>query len=762
MLSSTISELATLRKQVGERVEKANLATAWRFEEHAVAAGAPPDEQYLGIAASCDLYVLIIASQQSDATQAEYHEAYRDNPEKVLPFFLGNGSASVTGFRAVIDSRHTRVSRPSIAELVEPITEAILATISTGKVVRPLLLADVDRRIERARTAIANVPLVLEPRIVANGADYPAADVIGSGRRVALAGIGGSGKTMTAAITARRAASDGRTLPVYVAPSEGTTEPMELIRQRLEAARFLASDDLLERWGAEGRVMLVVDSVEGLTAIARRRLMGGITRWAERFPRCSVVVTARRFSALELPEFVRVEAAPLSEAQMRDLTQAIGLAGRPLRFSAQVRDIGRWPMWATALLVYGTEARTGLELLQRLVDARLHTAGMSSPVEAEELRAAARFVASDQWPAMASGVPETLERIRRWHEEPAAAAKFPPRPAADVLLRLGEAALLEVGDDAAFPHRLMATILAAEYAVEETGRALSADQELAPFVAALADDDAHADLLRRLLGAHDIFVLARYLRLSPPQHRTIDLDADVRRLAAANRLWSSTGGELDVVFGDTWIATRPADVFRVDRCENEGFAEWRSKTDQPIELWSPLPFEEHSPEFIAAVQVLSRFRSQVLALDPGGDPTRKMSPNRVQALTSNRVELSTEVVEALRRQRQAHYELLDSLGMREAAGLRPPEGEPRATIWTPQQAEPLVHIVWEGDRPSVDLVPSAPAPVQGSTGSLARLLGADPRAAAYEAMKRDIEAELGCRLGARTWSRPELVPAWAW
>jgi hypothetical protein len=155
MLSSTIGELATLRAEVGRGVEEAGVATAWRFEVHAVAEGSPPEEQYLGIATMCDLYIVIISSQQSDATEAEYQSAYADNPDKILAFFVGDGTPAVAEFRALIESRHTRVQRPTADALVDPITNAILEAVSTGRMVRPSLLLGLDQRIDRARTAIA-------------------------------------------------------------------------------------------------------------------------------------------------------------------------------------------------------------------------------------------------------------------------------------------------------------------------------------------------------------------------------------------------------------------------------------------------------------------------------------------------------------------------------------------------------------------------------------------------------------------------------
>jgi hypothetical protein len=128
----------------------------------------------------------------------------------------------------------------------------------------------------------------------------------------------------------------------------------------------------------------------------------------------------------------------------------------------------------------------------------------------------------------------------------------------------------------------------------------------------------------------------------------------------------------------------------------------------------------------------------------------------------NNAELATRVLAAVEGRRRAHYKLLDALGVRDVVALRPPEGAPHVAIWTPAHGEPLVQVMWGRDRPVVDVMAPDCAPALGKTGLLGNLLGVEPRAAAYADMKRDIEAELGCRLGAQTWSRPELVPAWAW
>ena len=259
MLSSTISELSDVRDAVSTTVESAGLATAWRFEVHAASAGAPSDEQYLGIARTCDLYVVIVAAQQSEATEAEYRAAYEDNPEKVLAFFLGEGSAEVEEFKTQLETRHTRITRQGLESLVPEIGRSIQEYLESGKIIRRHLLEDIDRRIERPRTLVTDLPMLLEPRIRSDEQEGYARDLISREARIVLTGIGGAGKSLCAATTARRLSSDRRMLPMFLPVSFGATDLGQMIVGKLTSVRFEASEQLLHRWAAEGRLTIVVD-----------------------------------------------------------------------------------------------------------------------------------------------------------------------------------------------------------------------------------------------------------------------------------------------------------------------------------------------------------------------------------------------------------------------------------------------------------------------------------------------------------------------
>ena len=211
MFSSTILELLDVREQAAQRIDQSGVAQSWRYEVHAVAAGASASEQYVGMARACDLFVLIVASDASAATEAEYLAAYDDNPEKILVFYVGDGSADVRPFRRQLDDRHARVQRETSNELVDPIAAAVIDVIRTGKILRPALLARLDERIERARTLVSQVPVLLLPLLEdSNGSKVTLPSLMGTDLQLALSGIGGSGKSMSAYILARTNSSDGR------------------------------------------------------------------------------------------------------------------------------------------------------------------------------------------------------------------------------------------------------------------------------------------------------------------------------------------------------------------------------------------------------------------------------------------------------------------------------------------------------------------------------------------------------------------------
>jgi hypothetical protein len=762
MMSSTIRELEAVRAQVAARIDAAGAASSWLFEKHAVAAGAPPEEQYLGMARSCDLYVLIVAEQQSDATEEEYDEAFKDNPEKVLVFFLGDGGADVATFRELLQNRHTRVKKDAAAELTESITSAVLDAVNTGKLVRPTLLKALCDRIEVGRRLISDVPL-LDPHVIAGNDRARAMEVLKPGAHIALCGMGGAGKSLSAAISARSIADDQRTLPIVVQPTPTSTALLPLITAAVNAVRYDAGPETLHRWAHEERVFLIVDAIENVAGPERRQLMESIATWTRQYPRCGVVVCARRFADDELADFARVSAAPLNEEQEGQILASLGVGVSDITFPPQVADIAHWPMWFVLLIQLGPSAQTGLDLLQRLVDARLETAKMTSQTELLELRSAAGAVADGLWPTTEGDTRVAIDAIEAWAQDQATRRKFTERPADDVLARLGRAGLLEVGTTVAFPHRLLATILASEHVAANPELMVGVDQELAPFVAALVDDDKHRDQVLSLLSVHDVVTLARYVRLSRPIRRESTTATDGERLADAFKLLSKQSS-LAVLSGPGWVAWRPARE-RSARVatEDKEYLDWANESDIPISLWPAQPFCGRTPEFLAASEVLARFRLRALSLQPLGDRWMRMPENEVERLLLSRDELTPILISRLKIRRDIQNELVEQLRLPDGYAFGAPLGEPRVRVWISRAGAAYANVEWGATTPTVEYYDVDPVyPREYSLEQLDVLLSADPAAAVYHDLVDHVQRQIGFRLDSQSWGQPELIAAWAW
>jgi len=145
-VSSAIDGLEDLRERVYEEIRALHLADAWLFEFHAVAAGSPPEDQYLAAARSCDVFVLLVGDEARPGTIAEYEVAVADNPAKVLPFVYGAATASSAELRARLRDSHAYKRLRSLEELSGVVAGAVGAYLETGSIARPGLLTRLEER----------------------------------------------------------------------------------------------------------------------------------------------------------------------------------------------------------------------------------------------------------------------------------------------------------------------------------------------------------------------------------------------------------------------------------------------------------------------------------------------------------------------------------------------------------------------------------------------------------------------------------------
>lgn len=263
-ISSSIHEFESVRPKIESRISRSGAVDSWRFESHAVAAGTGPEAQYLEFAKTCDLFVLVIGSEESSATLAEYEEAFFDNPQKILPFFYGSASAGVREFRSLIDSRHTRVATRTSEELTSRIGAAVEEAIAVGTPITRLMseafqyrLAQLDRFVD------LTIPQSFVPMVEESSSTLARPEGLGRAierlGHVVLEGPGGAGKTFASLVQLLRWSNDleKHRLPLFLRAGPDAQTAPTLVKDAFDSFRFSPGDELVERYGREGRLNLV-------------------------------------------------------------------------------------------------------------------------------------------------------------------------------------------------------------------------------------------------------------------------------------------------------------------------------------------------------------------------------------------------------------------------------------------------------------------------------------------------------------------------
>ncbi|MBI4882996.1 MAG: DUF4062 domain-containing protein [Actinobacteria bacterium] len=762
MISSTIGELEAERTQIAELLEAADLADGWLFELHATAAGQPAEAQYLDMARSCDIYVVIVAAQRSEATEAEYHAAYLDNPRKIMPFFIGEFADATAQFRSLIEARHVRVHRHGLDELAAAVVAAITEHICSGEIVRPTLLASVDERLRRSERAVmTSMPIGFVPMVSASPRTHdeegaaeprPATCLPSDVQRIVLEGLGGAGKSYSALAVLRSAAGNDR-LPIVIQPMNSASSIEDLSTAALEAVRFFPGTALLHQLAHKGHIGIVVDGVDALALSDRRIFLDDVDRFATQFPRCLIVCCVRRTLPEELPSFSRFMPAPLSDEQVADMFAALDVP-RVSSFPKQVEDLARWPLWAWALIEVGTTAPTGLVLLQQLLDHRITTSGSYSPVERDLLTRAAGQLAFDAWPATSLSAVRALDVLQAWAATSSIMGRFVVPPAETVLQRLSAAGIVQLTPDVAMAHPLFATYLGAQHAatVGPMTDAMANDPEFAIFTAALSD--AHDDKVGILLR-HGPVGQARYMRLVPEMPREATPD-DAGAFTAAVAVL--TGKNLQCIVTQEWTAWRESTDSTIATIDDVG--SWLN--DANVVFVAGNAFTRRTPVDIAAMESLADFKEQIGRQRPNGPAFDRPSTKELKALRKlARLDLDELMMQAGADWRREWRRQAAAMKVDMIAEIAIDDGEPQITAIERWPDDPLIRIRW-GDSASVTWTGKEQVAGMWGLQPLANFLDPGRDSRIYEDVARQVEQALGCSFSSQSWSRPELVAAWAW
>ncbi|HEX6394676.1 MAG TPA: DUF4062 domain-containing protein [Acidimicrobiales bacterium] len=760
MISSTIGELAAEREAINSALDGLSLADGWLFEFHATAAGETAEEHYLAVASSCDLYVVIVAGQGSEATEAEYQAAYADTSRKILPFFVGEPTKDTESFRSLIESRHVRVHRGDHSDLASAVVNAIAASVRSGEIVRSGLLEELDELLRRRERVVReDLPLGFV-RYLHSAADQAgehhsvaATSIADLEVNVVLEGIGGSGKTYTALATLRRHNAHGR-LPIVIVPTRSSLSAEGLILGAFESVRFFPGEELLHQLARDGRIAVVVDGIDALASDDRRIFLADLDRFCSRFPRCRTTCCVRRAMASELASFARYTLAALSDVQTHEMFQAVG-APEVRRFPEQVSDLARWPLWTWALLEVGPVASTGLVLLEKLIEHRIKISGSYSPLEQRMLVHAGGALAFAAWPEPNLSSDQALEALVRWAASDYVLARY-SLPSADVLIqRLSEAGVVQLTPSVSFAHPLFATYLGALHAslTRQVTDLMSADPEFAVFVAAMSGNDRPEETALTL-QRHGAVGQARYLRLVPLESRTPQAD-DVAVFGLA--LQTLDGRSAECIVADDWTAWRSAEVPGVG--SPTAITEWMSAGE--VNFLPGNAFASRSPLVLATIESLARYKQLVAEVQPFGDRFDRLSERELLRLRRmHQRQRDDLVLEAVLNWRTDWRDLATTMKLAELPEAAIGEGDPVVTVFE-TWPDPMLSVDWNGP-PHVTWVQGSPDPRSGRYERLSTYLDPGRKARVYQDLIRLAEQALGCSFSSQAWSRPETVASWAW
>lgn len=771
-VSSSMREFEEVRGELEARLTEIGGVESWFFEFHAVASGAPPEVQYLDYARSCDLFVLVLGRSESVATMAEYRAAFEDNPQKILPFYFGPTSPEIQPFRDLVDQRHSRVLATKTDQLLGSIVAAVDEAVALGTPVVNELCVDLERRIHHLENFVQLlVQLTFVPLVdVRDQEAQLLASVAMLDENFVLTGPGGSGKTFASIVQLLKwARSQPQRLPLYLRADAEEANATSLIKRGLGAMRFYPGDDLVERYGREGRLLLVFDGVDELSDDLRGAYLDSVERFAARFPRCKMLFLTRRLPDERLASFEKLRMSPLSQDAILDFLEVQGYP--PLGqwdIPAEIRDLVAWPLWIQMFAKFGAEAGSALSLLQRLVDYRLQRWKAT-----EGLRLKTRQVLSELALSARPGVvisrSEATERLAEWSLSPTTTARFNVEPAEKMIDSALATGLVEAeGQALIFIHPLIGTYIAAEGGASRSSvPELSAtDRELAAFLAPMLDE-ARAEDFVAVLCQHDIFTLARTLRLTRPKPRRSNIEGDIARFDRAFSALAGLAGFADTLEGTTTLALLGGPWIAVGRVVGDcprvatvKSAEHQLDTLFPTGFvyWDANPFNTRSPELVAAAEVLAKFKERFVAMRPLGDPHGDYREVDVEAEVRAPEALENRVFAFLDAYNLAKRRFAAAVSLSNNKLVALGEREPIATLFVHGESS-RVRVDW-GQEQRTFVIHQEDPDYRGYP--LQTILDADPDAVAYDELKKEVEREIGSSIRSQAWSKPYLLAGWAW
>jgi hypothetical protein len=310
----------------------------------------------------------------------------------------------------------------------------------------------------------------------------------------------------------------------------------------------------------------------------------------------------------------------------------------------------------------------------------------------------------------------------------------------------------------------LAAVLAAEAALADpTQEAVQASGELSVFCAALLGEQQHGSVLE-MLESHDIFFLARVLRLHVPEPRPSDPPSDLERYQRALRALARLAGPqhgavlttstVKAARGENWTALTHVKGDEPEVLEAHNWALAATDPSSEVVVWQDDPFAERLPEHLAAAEVLMRFKRGFDELTRSEiEPDQPVAP-----APQDQDELAEQLLQHTRAVAEAERALREQAGLADSPSLPTLDGEPHLEISSSNGGR-WIDESWGDAEAEVRFEDSAEP---DGWDSVARFLAKDPADAARDRLRKRVEKEIGSALGSAAWNRPTALAGWVW
>jgi hypothetical protein len=325
-----------------------------------------------------------------------------------------------------------------------------------------------------------------------------------------------------------------------------------------------------------------------------------------------------------------------------------------------------------------------------------------------------------------------------------------------------------VEEGVSFAHPLFSSFLAAEAAATGSVEAAmdTLERDALVFVSVMLPEHRGADVLDVLEGL-DVFGLASVARLAGATPRASELTEDILRFdEALARLAPASGSAAGPLLASQrtavcrsgqFVAFQRVPAEQSGISDTDDLTRWADPGEEYVSYtcWPASPFEQISPELLAAAEVVAVFKLAMNALRPPGSNFPSLDVD-ADALLADRQRLSERLLANARIRQAFRYDALKQLNLLDHPVAADVSGNPRIVVQTAAERTATYSIAWGDWDESVTFVEDDGP----QRGTWLNSVEADPAVQAWDELSRDLEELLDTRLLSQAPGRPSRLPTW--